>query len=377
MSGEYIVRFLCCLLLALPASGRAAEAFGEAASDPSIKTYIEVLSRMNPKLYQQSPKVRQLVDRSLSALEGQPEFIDLAIRFGITNRTALLVTTANQFPRHPSSVRAIGYLLDIGAAPAIQKHLQQNPNVPLLSLLSRTASTQAIDLAMPFLFGGHLDPPTTGAVLSALCRQKEGAKRVLQALERASFEEVAAIARQAADIVKQTPWSEIQGGFEKLLPPPAAAQAEASPKGSEWIGLKGDAKRGRAVFRQAQNTCVNCHRAESAGKDIGPDLSEIGKKLGKDALYEAILNPSAGISLGYEGWEITLASGEEFSGILLNEQTEQLTMRNLAGESVAIPKANIFEKRRMAVSIMPEGLEQVIGREDLVHLVEYLSQLGR
>ena len=51
--------------------------------------------------------------------------------------------------------------------------------------------------------------------------------------------------------------------------------------------MKGDAKHGVEIF----NNCVICHRIGENGIDFGPNLSEIGTKLGKDAIYEAILSP--------------------------------------------------------------------------------------
>lgn len=379
MSSKWIVESLHFILSALPVFGSATMACGESASSNSAtETRIEILNRIDPKLYRQSAKVRQLVDDSLSILKGQPEFIDLTIRFGVTNQTASLLSTSSKFPRHPSSAQAIVYLLNIGEDQAVENYFKKSFDASLLAQLVRTSSTKAMDVVIPFLFDRNLESSAANEVLSALCRQKEGAKRVLKALKSSPpSEDVSELARQASVILKQTPWSQIRKGFEELVPSSVAARLEKLPKRSELAKRTGNVEQGRIAFRQSRNTCVSCHRVEGFGKDVGPDLSEIGKKLGKDALYEAILDPSAGISVGYEGWEITLESGEEFSGILLSEQDGQITMRNLLGESVVIPQEDVFEKRRMNVSIMPSGLDQVIRQTDLVNLVEYLSQLGR
>lgn len=379
MNGKRIIPSLRFVLFALPVFGLAAMAFDEpASSNSATESRIEILNRIDPKLYRQSAKVRQLVEDSLSALKGQPEFIDLTIRFGLTNQTALLLSTSGKFPRHPSSAQAIVYLLNIGEERAVENYFKKNFNASLLTLLARTASAKAMDLAVPFLFDHNLEPSAATELLSALCRQKEGAKRVLKALQSSPpSEDALELARQAAIILKQTPWSQIQKDFEELVPDSAVARPEELPKQGELAKRTGNVEQGRIAFRESRNTCVLCHRVEGLGKDVGPDLSEIGKKLGKDALYEAILNPSAGISVGYEGWEVTLESGEEFSGILLSEQDGRLTMRNLLGESVIIPQEEVFEKRQMSVSIMPDGLGQMIGQTNLVNLVEYLSQLGR
>ena len=75
--------------------------------------------------------------------------------------------------------------------------------------------------------------------------------------------------------------------------------------------LTGNALHGAAVFRQENVACIKCHQVNGEGTEVGPNLSEIGTKLGKDALYESILDPSAGISFGFEPWQLTLKNGEE------------------------------------------------------------------
>ncbi|MCS1407649.1 MAG: hypothetical protein M2R45_00809 [Verrucomicrobia subdivision 3 bacterium] len=348
---------------------------GASPSSLQLKTHLEVLNRIDPRLYHQSSKVRQLVNDSLDALQGEPRFVELALRFGITNRTASFLLIADRFPNHAASTRAVAYLLDTGATGTIQEHLEQNPNSPLSQTLGRTTSAKAFDIIVPLLFNEDLNRSLANTLLSDLCRQKEGAKRLLQELSQAPFKDVEGIAEKALALVRQTPWTDLKTGYEALFPS-SPSLPDVSLDRSELIAKKGNMERGREVFRDAQNTCLNCHKAEGMGSDVGPDLSEIGKKLGKDALYEAILNPNAGISFGYEGWDIILESGDELSGIIISEQEDQLTLRNLLGDPVIIPKKDIFEKHQMTSSLMPGGLGQVINRTDLVDLVEYLSQLG-
>ena len=64
-----------------------------------------------------------------------------------------------------------------------------------------------------------------------------------------------------------------------------------------------DAANGKAVF---QRICSTCHEVGDIGINFGPALSEIGGKLPKDALYTSIFDPNAGISFGFEGYELKL-----------------------------------------------------------------------
>ena len=146
--GKRIIQSLHFILSALPVFGSATTACGESASSNSaIQTRVEILNRIDPELYRQSAKVRQLVDDSLGALKGQPGFIDLTIRFGVTNQTAALLSISSKFPRHPSSAQAIVYLLSIGEERAVEDYFKKNFEASLLAQLVRTSSTKAMDLA--------------------------------------------------------------------------------------------------------------------------------------------------------------------------------------------------------------------------------------
>ncbi len=345
--------------------------------DPQLKTRLEVLGRIDPSVYRSSEKIRVLVDETLTALSGRPALVDLAFRFGVTNRTEAVLTVLGRHPDHPSGSRALAWLFKSGNGKAIAHWVAEEKNVSLLPVLARTPSSEARDIVIPFCFDPKLDSKLAQSVLTGICLQKAGAKKLLQELRRRPVAETGDVIGQAWEILQQTPWNGIRADLAALLPEAAPFRPEPLPERSVLLGRSGDAERGKAVFRLARNTCVNCHRIEGVGIGVGPDLSEIGKKLGKEALYEAILKPDAGISVGYEGWELMLESGDELSGIVLSEEDGQLTLRNLLGESLTVAEKEIFEKRRMATSLMPSGLGEAIGAEDLVDLVEYLSRLGR
>ena len=71
------------------------------------------------------------------------------------------------------------------------------------------------------------------------------------------------------------------------------------------------------------------------------DLTAALGKLGKDALYESILDPSAGISFGFEGWTVELKNGDEAYGIKTSETADEITIKNQTGVSIRFKKAEI------------------------------------
>jgi putative heme-binding domain-containing protein len=143
----------------------------------------------------------------------------------------------------------------------------------------------------------------------------------------------------------------------------------------QLVKTKGDASHGELVFTSA--TCITCHVVNGKGTNYGPELSEIGTKLPKEAIYTSILYPNAGVLMGYEGWIVSTKEGDDLDGILASETADQIVLRRAGGIQTAIKKSDIKEKRKMQLSIMPEKLQEQMSTKDLVDLVEYLSSLKK
>ena len=342
--------------------------------EATIRTRLEVLSRIPDSLYQSSPRVKALVDETATALQKDPRLIDLVAKFALTNHSEAILEIARNEEATQIQDKAITFLLS-------RQNSVDSPNLSdrkLLPLLARNGSLEAISLLMPILREGDQKQVDRSQLIRTLCAKKNSATRLLQHLEQANTTKDRDIAQIAAKAMRQTPWDELRMRFESLNP--NTTQASNEPQSldiSELMTRVGTPSSGRVVFRSPEFSCVNCHVAEGVGKDIGPGLSEIGKKLGKDALYDAILNPSSGISFDYEGWNLTLNSGDELTGIVLSRTETHWTLKNLLGQIQEIPLSEVFEKQKMSTSLMPNGLGLLLGEEKLVDLVSYLSTLGK
>ena len=116
---------------------------------------------------------------------------------------------------------------------------------------------------------------------------------------------------------------------------------------------------------------------ECEGVDFGPNLSEIGTKLAKEAIYDSILNPSAGISFGFEGWSIRMKDGNAFVGLITSETETELSLKVPGGIVQKCAKADITGRDKLNVSLMTPNLHTVMSQDHLVNLVEYLSSLKK
>ena len=151
-------------------------------------------------------------------------------------------------------------------------------------------------------------------------------------------------------------------------------QTNKLPAIPELMAMKGNADSGAVAFA---TYCGSCHQVKDQGIAFGPDLSEIGSKLSKDALYTSILEPTAGISFGFEGYAFKLKTGASVSGYIASQTEEEISIKMIGGIIEKYKKSDIVSKTLYDQSLMPQGLAEGMGTQQLVDIVEYLSGLKR
>ncbi len=158
----------------------------------------------------------------------------------------------------------------------------------------------------------------------------------------------------------------------KFLTPPQGlgASGAALPSPGELALRQGDPTAGRAVFQQI---CATCHRVDGQGVQFAPDLSQIGSKLAKQAIYSKILQPDSGITFGYEGYVLKLKNGNEVTGYIESQTPQQLTIRGMGGISTRYDVSQIDSRQPLPGSLMPSGLAGAMTQKQLIDLVEFLS----
>ncbi|HET7179349.1 MAG TPA: c-type cytochrome, partial [Chryseosolibacter sp.] len=142
---------------------------------------------------------------------------------------------------------------------------------------------------------------------------------------------------------------------------------------SVLVATTGDATKGHEVFK---NVCSTCHQIGADGTSFGPDLSEIGGKLPKEGIYNAILFPDQGINFGYEGYRFELKDGTTAMGKIVSETADKIDLQYMAAQQT-IDKAQVVSRTKMESSMMPGNLQSLMSQQDLVDLVEYLSGLKK
>lgn len=141
---------------------------------------------------------------------------------------------------------------------------------------------------------------------------------------------------------------------------------------SKLLSQEGDPEKGLLIY---DNYCASCHKNGNKGIDFGPALSEIGDKLSKEGLFNAIINPSEGIGFGYETQLVKLKNGTEFTCIV-NSKTENDLVVKLVGtaEQKIYKLVDVESITQLEESLMPKF---PLSETELVNLAAYLETLRK
>jgi putative heme-binding domain-containing protein len=364
-----LIALICAVSVASPASAADSE------EQQKLNTAVEALTRMDKATHDEKPAIQAAVQRVLGKTRGTPNFVKLVRHFALTNHNAGLLEVAAALPADESGVEAVRLVLANGDAKSVQSALQSTNAARLAEALGYAQEKQAVPWLTPLVTDENRDAATRRAATRALAQTQDGAKSLLTLAREEKLPENLKFV--AASELNAARWPAIQSEAAKILPLPAGQNSQPLPPVSELIKLKGDVAKGAEVFRRDATSCIKCHQVRGEGRDLGPALSEIGTKLPKEALYESILDPSAGVSFGFEAWQVELKSGDEAFGIKASETADEVAIKDANGIITRHKRSAIASMRQMKSSMMPAGLQQTMTQQELVDLIEYLASLKK
>jgi putative heme-binding domain-containing protein len=133
--------------------------------------------------------------------------------------------------------------------------------------------------------------------------------------------------------------------------------------------MTGDTARGKAVFAKS---CAACHRLEDAGYHVGPNLAALTNRSPAYLLME-ILDPSKNMDSRYVEYLAVTRSGRTFTGILSSESATGIALRGPESKEQVLLRSELEELQSNGKSLMPEGLEKDLSRQDLADVIAYLA----
>ncbi len=349
-----------------PESGKNSLLLGllENSTEPAEK--LVIFKHLQIDNIDEYPKLKEALPQILASIEKETDFLDIVKKFRLKDQEEKLLSIVEKSDDGKLINESAGIYIDLYG---IEK----------VKTLMNAADTASAKRAISH-FGVVDKMPVTNLLISIFSDPKKDIsvkREAMEAMNGWESEEVLWKLVQAdkvpddvMDIAKRhmlrTWHSDIRsaaGNFFK-------DDLEEKTPVATLMALSGNPEKGQTIF---ETYCISCHLVNGKGVDFGPGLSQIGKKLSKDGLFNAILNPSEGMGFGYETQEIKMKDGSEIQAIVTSKTENEVNLK-LPGQSeiTVLKLSDVKSITQKEVSLMPAF---PLKDQEYADLVSYLSSL--
>lgn len=245
---------------------------------------------------------------------------------------------------------------------------RQPPNLQVAAV--RALADQPEAEIAPILLGGWTQyvPAVREAALHALLSREPWTLALLRAAEQGQFSagQIDSTRRQLLLAHRN---AAISGSARKLFAgdqPNARKDVLADYQAA--LKLAADRTRGHAIF---QKHCLVCHKIGSEGFAVGPDLTSSSHR-DPAALLTHILDPNQYVLPNYVQYLVVDKSGRNYTGVIAAETATSITLRRESLGQDTLLRDSIEEMTSTGKSLMPEGFEKQVGKQEMADLLAFL-----
>ncbi len=128
---------------------------------------------------------------------------------------------------------------------------------------------------------------------------------------------------------------------------------------------------GATVYRRSG--CGSCHRIGEEGGNLGPELTDVGRRRGLAFLTESVARPEADVAMAYRPVKVVLKSGQTISGVRVNRDDLSIQIRDARDNFRSFLMDAVQEVRYDTPTLMPSYAS--LPGKDLEDLIAYLNSL--
>lgn len=277
-------------------------------------------------------------------------------------RLRMNATTLLGYAPYEQVAQPLQELLDARNAPEIQ--------LASVSAFARLGDARGSELLTSQKVWTQYTPRVKAAAIQALVSNPAFVQTLFSAIEQGTIgpAEISSTHRQRLLHDKDKKVSERAENLFKDLEGGGRMQVYQAYR--EVLDLAADASLGKAVF---QTNCSACHTYAGEGGKVGPDLTGVNNQP-SDALLLHTLVPNYEVLPSYQSVAVETNDGRSLTGYLVSETDNSLTLRTAFGTEEAVLRSNIASIHHSGLSLMPDGLEQSMTKEELANLIAYLKQ---
>jgi putative heme-binding domain-containing protein len=142
---------------------------------------------------------------------------------------------------------------------------------------------------------------------------------------------------------------------------------------SPLVEKTGDPRKGFEVFK---SICAKCHRHGDTGETIAPNLTGFNVHP-KSKILQKVLDPNSSVEGNYRQYTVTTKGGRIYNGLLASETKTAIEMVDTEAKRHVVLREDIDEMIASNRTIMPEGFEKQLSKDDFVNLLEFLTIKGK
>jgi putative heme-binding domain-containing protein len=336
---------------------------------------VEALSRTSGDA--SSPAAAAALTRVLEQARGGSQFVALVKRFQRQEHYSELLAMAQAKPAEQLGVEAMSALVELKQWDLLSQALRGSDPLAAAATaeaLGNTSSGAIVGPLVSTIQNSEVRADVRRAAVKAVSRVNNGAVELVKLIDEKKLD--GELEQAAAAALHSAPSRQAREQAQRLFPLPASKDNAPTPPISELAKLTGNAANGRMVFFST-GTCHKCHVVDGMGREIGPNLTEIGSKLSREAMFESVLYPSAGISHNYEAWTVVLGSGTTVNGLLVSNTDQELQIRGDDAIVRTFKKSDVEELVKQKISLMPADLQKTMTSQELADVVEYMQSLKK
>lgn len=246
-----------------------------------------------------------------------------------------------------------------------------------VGIMDTLAASQAPTLGVAVMKNLRgLSPTARAAALRVLLGRPESTRALLDGLEKGQVQ-LAELSLDQKQALAAHPDKAIAKQARALLERggglPSADRQKVIEQLNSVIAKSGDAKEGRLVFKKH---CAVCHTHSGEGQKIGPDLTGMAVHPRHELLVQ-IMDPSRSVEGNYRLYQVVTEDGKVMNGLLASESKTALEIYDAEGKKHVVQRDNVNQLIATAKSLMPDGFEKQLKENELLDLLEFLTQRGK
>ncbi len=289
----------------------------------------------------------------------------------LTMATAAARNDATPDARRVPAIELLAYTSYAESASLLLGLLDQKQSQPVqlaaLATLARFSNPQlGPELTQRW---NTLTPRLRAGALDVLLARADRATALLQAIASGAIRPNVLDSTQVKFLLNHKDNAVRQLAGKTFTAKSASSKQEIIARFLPALQLKGDAARGKKIYEER---CVSCHRASGEGSSLGPDFVTV-KNTGKEKILTNLIDPNAEVRPEFVAYVVDTKDDESMLGLVVNETTTSVTLRQAYGKETVIPRANIAKMASQGQSVMPEGLEAGLTEQSMADLLEYIS----